>query len=359
LFDAARGSDEREFMAPAVEMGGLEHHQLVVDPASPLTDLERLLELSGEPYSHMALSLQHQANCAARAAGVRVLLDGNYGDAVVSHGTGRVAELLRAGRLGAAWREFAGLAGRWRPNRTSAIATMAWTTAIKPLLPEFVRQAARSARRLRQPDRPFWAANTPVNPALAWRLDRDAALHAHIETRARRFRDTRAENRFSLAKLPAMPELYNRIAAGPGLDLRHPYLDRRLVEFCLGLPAEQRLRDGWNRLIQRNAMRGILPEAVRQRRSKSSPIFGISRALLAGDMPRLAELMQQVEISAPYVDLAVAQADYAQLQQAAALGEYAVPRHWNPMLRLSRVLTLSLWLALPGVAAFDTTAAPA
>ena len=359
LFDAARGSDERQFMAPAVEMGGLEHHALVVDPASPLTDLEGLLELSGEPFSHMALSLQHEANCAARAAGVRVLLDGNYGDAVVSHGTGRVAELLRAGRWGTAWREFAGLAGRWSPRRAQAIGIMAWTMAIKPLLPEFLRQAARGARRLRQPDRPFWAANTPVSPALAWRLDRDAALHAHIESRARRYRDTRAENRFSLAKLPAMPELYNRIAAGPGIELRHPYLDRRLVEFCLGLPAEQRLRDGWKRLIQRNAMRGILPEAVRQRRSKSSPIYGVSHALFTGDMPRLAALMPQIEVSAPYVDLAVARADYAQLQQAAEHAEYDVPRHWNPMLRLSRVLALSLWLTGPAAGAFDTTAPPA
>ncbi|MCC7361000.1 MAG: hypothetical protein IT317_16065 [Anaerolineales bacterium] len=355
LFDAARASDEREFMAPAVALGGLEHHTLLVDPASPLTDLERLLDLSGEPFVHMALSLQHQANSAARAAGVRVLLDGNYGDAVVSHGLGRLTELLRAGRLRTAWREFTGMTGGWQPRRTRALAGMAWSMALKPLMPEFMRQGVRGWRRLRQPDRPYWAAGTPINPSFAWRLDSDTALRAHIEARARRFRDTRAENRFSLAKLPAMPELYNRIAADPGIDLRHPYLDRRLIEFCLGLPAEQRLRDGWNRLIQRNAMRGILPEAVRQRRSKSSPIFSIGRALLANDMPRLAELMPAVAISAPYVDLAVTRADYAQLQQAAALGEYTVPRHWNPMLRLSRVLTFSLWLAAAEPAVFDTS----
>ena len=339
LFDAAPASDEREYMAPAVEAGGLEHHTLVMDPATPLTELETLLDLSGEPFYHMALAIQARANQEAQQHGVRVLLDGNYGDAVVSHGNARLAELLRTGHWRTAAREFQGLAGNWRPSRTRAMLSMAWMMGLKPLMPEFTRQAVRRMRHVRDRERPYWAVDTLINPAFAWRLDGDAALHAQIDTRARRFRSTRAENRFSIARLPAMAELYNRIAVGPGLELRHPFLDRRLIEFCLGLPSEQRLRDGWNRLIQRNAMAGILPEAVRWRRSKSSPIYSISQALLTRDMPRLAEIMQGLPVTAPWIDLPTAER-----------GEYAQSAHWNAMGRLARVLALILWLPRQGLA---------
>ncbi len=349
LFDAAPASDERQFMAPAVAAGGLEHHPLLADPATPLTDLETLLDYSGEPFSHMGLALQDQANRAARSHGVRVLLDGNYGDTVVSHGNLRLAELLRTGHWRTAAREFEAVAGRWRPGRTRAMLTQAWLVGFKPLLPEFTRQAVRRLRNLRDRRQPFWAVDTLLNPALAWRVDGDAALRAHLETRARRYTTTGAENRFGLARLPAMSELYNRIAAGAGLELRHPFLDRRLIEFCLGLPSEQRLRDGWSRLIQRHAMAGILPEAVRWRRSKSSPIYGVSHALLTRDMPRLAAIMAGLASTAPWIDQAAAERDYAQLRRAAERAEYAVPAHWDAMVRLSRVAALILWLPPQGL----------
>jgi len=337
-------------MAPAVEAGGLEHHALVMDPATPLTALEALLDLSGEPFFHMALALQHQANQAARAAGVRVLLDGNYGDSVVSHGSLRVAELVRAGRWRTAAREFTGVAGRWRTGQSRLMLQMVWLVAVKPLMPEFSRRAWRQLRRLGDPRRPAWASETLLNPAFAWRLDGDAGLRAQIETRARRFTSTQAENRFGLARLPAGAELYNRIAGGSGLELRHPFLDRRLIEFCLGLPSEQRLRDGWNRLIQRHAMAGILPEAVRWRRSKSSPIFSISQALMTRDMPRLAEIMHGLPLTAPWIDLPAAERDHAELRLAAERAEYAMPAHWDAMARLARVAALILWLPQHGLA---------
>lgn len=53
-------------------------------------------------------------------------------------------------------------------------------------------------------------------------------------------------------------------------DERHPLLYRPLVEFLLALPWEHILRPSQNRVIQRRALRGILPEGIRVRTSKSS-----------------------------------------------------------------------------------------
>jgi len=55
-----------------------------------------------------------------------------------------------------------------------------------------------------------------------------------------------------------------------GLDARHPFFDQRLIEFAFALPNDQLRRDGFERYIVRNAMRGILPEIVRTRVTKGS-----------------------------------------------------------------------------------------
>lgn len=53
------------------------------------------------------------------------------------------------------------------------------------------------------------------------------------------------------------------------IESRHPYFDIRLVEFCLSLPAEYKLKLGVSKRILREAMKGILPEPVRIRNDKA------------------------------------------------------------------------------------------
>lgn len=57
-------------------------------------------------------------------------------------------------------------------------------------------------------------------------------------------------------------EEVNRIAGDYGIELRHPWLDHRLVEFALGLPSHQTYRGGTDKWIMRYAMMGYLPDEV-------------------------------------------------------------------------------------------------
>lgn len=52
------------------------------------------------------------------------------------------------------------------------------------------------------------------------------------------------------------------------VELRHPMMDRRLVDFCLAVPVEQHNYDMNRRLIRR-AMQGLLPDEVRLRHNKN------------------------------------------------------------------------------------------
>ena len=54
-----------------------------------------------------------------------------------------------------------------------------------------------------------------------------------------------------------------------GYEARHPYCDRPLVEFVLGIPFEQRLSGGQWRLLQRRSLAGQLPDKILTRATKA------------------------------------------------------------------------------------------
>ena len=44
-----------------------------------------------------------------------------------------------------------------------------------------------------------------------------------------------------------------RVASHVGVEMRDPWADKRVLEFCLHLPLDQLVRDGWNKYIARSA----------------------------------------------------------------------------------------------------------
>ena len=63
--------------------------------------------------------------------------------------------------------------------------------------------------------------------------------------------------------------LVDRFVSRIGLEYRHPLLDRRVIEYCLGLPQDQLRCGSEAKKVLRNAMRGLLPETVRTRQDKA------------------------------------------------------------------------------------------
>lgn len=68
--------------------------------------------------------------------------------------------------------------------------------------------------------------------------------------------------------LPSLLRYEDRNSSAFSIEARVPFLDYRLVEFILKLPLDQKIRDGWTKLLLRNAMKGIIPEEIRLRRDK-------------------------------------------------------------------------------------------
>jgi asparagine synthase (glutamine-hydrolysing) len=60
------------------------------------------------------------------------------------------------------------------------------------------------------------------------------------------------------------------------VENRSPYLDRDLFEFCNAIPTRHLIRDGFNKKVLREAMRGITPDCILDQRRKvgfNAPLF--------------------------------------------------------------------------------------
>jgi asparagine synthase (glutamine-hydrolysing) len=97
--------------------------------------------------------------------------------------------------------------------------------------------------------------------------------------------------------LQAALERYDRIAASYSIESRHPFLDVRLVEFCLALPWQLRTHRGWNKVLLRKAMKTLLPEQVVQGKEKKHPAWGFSMQILSTKKTYFQEVINDERIN--------------------------------------------------------------
>ncbi len=67
--------------------------------------------------------------------------------------------------------------------------------------------------------------------------------------------------------LESMPHLFPSLVARP--EYRFPYLDRDLVEFLFRVPRRRLVNPGRRRTLMRNALKGIVPEEILERKRKA------------------------------------------------------------------------------------------
>lgn len=68
--------------------------------------------------------------------------------------------------------------------------------------------------------------------------------------------------------IPALLHYEDRNSMAFGIEARVPLLDHRLVEFCLGLPPEQKIRGNRTKVLLREVMSDMLPPAIVNRQDK-------------------------------------------------------------------------------------------
>jgi len=95
-------------------------------------------------------------------------------------------------------------------------------------------------------------------------------------------------------------EVLFRAAQPQGIFPHYPFLDSDVVRFCLSLPSEAKLHGGMTRWVLREAMRGLVPDIVRLRRTKAdfTPEFlaTLRNYLAEHDPPDLRPLSDIIDL---------------------------------------------------------------
>jgi asparagine synthase (glutamine-hydrolysing) len=210
-----------------------------------------------------------------------------------------------------------------------------WQLAIQPLVPPLFRQIVRRLRRRK----PACLARTAIKPEFARRMGVVERVDAFDRKQERPVRSAREAHCRAMQSglIPYAMELANKAAAAFGIEPRYPFFDRRLMELCLALPPDQKLRDGWGRAVMRRAMSGDLPEGVRWRSTKANLAPNFKRGLLAQDRNILAEVViDHPGVVEEYVDITALRQAYDRF--------VAEPTSESDALTIYSTVVLALWL---------------
>lgn len=93
----------------------------------------------------------------------------------------------------------------------------------------------------------------------------------------------------STSSLPTLLQFEDRNSMAFSIESRVPFLDHRLVEFVFGLPDHAKLHNGVTKRLLRQAMTGILPKAIAERKDKKGFVTPGEVKWLRGPLSRLLE----------------------------------------------------------------------
>jgi asparagine synthase (glutamine-hydrolysing) len=201
----------------------------------------------------------NRLRATAFAQGTRTLLTGQGGDEWFTGSYYRYTDLLRAGRLRGLLRD----APKDANAEGTATANFLWTNAVRPLAPAWLVGAYRAVRGYKQ------IVPKYMDTAFANRNDlprRLLPMQPGALVKASNYSQIRLVEEGDLASIL---EYTDRVNASFGLVASHPFLDRRLIEFALGIPGRLLLTNGLTKLVLRQALAGRIPEIIRTRRDKA------------------------------------------------------------------------------------------
>jgi asparagine synthase (glutamine-hydrolysing) len=250
-----RESGEGNELADAryvAELFGTEHHELELSFVDDTVDLATLAWHMDEPVADLS-ALGFLALCELASEHVTVALSGQGADELLGgYRKHRAASFLGGlgaarGPVSAAGRAF----GRWSPALGRSAAAFAAPTASARLLAMSNRVDPSQRERL-------------VRGELG-ALDGATALRTVDALAAGLDGDPLAETLYLDAQLALVDDMlhyFDRTSMAHSLEVRVPFLDHKLVEFCATIPSSLKVRRLSTKHVLKEAARGLLPDRV-------------------------------------------------------------------------------------------------
>jgi asparagine synthase (glutamine-hydrolysing) len=259
LFDTLP-CDEREYIEAVTRRTGFPSNIFHYEREDAVSDLDACRACADVRYAPITVALM-SALRDARGKGVRVLLSGTGGDEFLASGFHHLTDLMLAGRFWTLARQLRSDVDLFATSAPSLFGEY----CLKPLIPRRFRGPMRRlVHRVRGESAPDWLAPGVLEDGRADgpARERDTAF----PTRTQRYLH---EVLLFNSNLTYAVGENDALASRFGMEYRYPFLDKQVVEFLFAIPEEQRWWMDRPKAIVRRSLRDVLPEAIRERRSKA------------------------------------------------------------------------------------------
>jgi asparagine synthase (glutamine-hydrolysing) len=234
-------------------------HKVEASPEELTRDLDTLITSQDEPFGSTSIYAQYRVFQLAQQTGIKVMLDGQGADEILGGYryflAARLASLVRQGK-------WSNAVSFLRKASTSPGTGMSWLLmwTADHLLPENLQKLAR--RSVGKNLVPQW-----MNAA--WFKDRGVIARSSNGQNGREVLRQQMIDTTMETSLPHLLRYEDRNSMHFSIESRVPFLTPELVNFMLSLPEEYVIApNGTSKAVFRQAMRGIVPDEILNRRDK-------------------------------------------------------------------------------------------
>lgn len=274
LFEGLQGNDaqiadERSYMHEVSKKYNLEIDYLPLNNFGCISEYPEAILNNDEPPSLINGYIHSTIFKNLKDKNIDILFDGYDGDTSVSHGYEHLYELGRKFHLFKLFKEYFYL------NKNHGIDRVNYLKAIKQYsLKSYI------------PKRLFWLYNKQKSTQMA-PLEWYKKINSEIMNPPSFNEVMNNYNGLPIANLYTKNSQYahysdiinptiemslnliNHSANMYGIDMKFPFMDRKLIEFCLSIPSSQKLKNGVSRSILRRSLKNIIPTSIFNRHTKS------------------------------------------------------------------------------------------
>jgi len=246
--------DEQEYIDEVQVLTQVQNYKVFPSFQQLIDSLDQITWHQDEPFGSLSIFAQWCVFAKAREADIPVMLDGQGADEQLAGYDGLteiyLKEFLSQGRLGKYLQEIRAVlkVKKCSHKQVSVI-------ILKSLLPSFLKTKTKEI---------FTRKKRSIN----W-LKNGKTPEPKVFAPTSTLRDT-AVQQLKYTSLPMLLHYEDRNSMAHSIEARVPFLDYRLVELVLSLPAKAKLGGGWSKKVLRDAMSGILPEKIKNRIDKMS-----------------------------------------------------------------------------------------
>jgi asparagine synthase (glutamine-hydrolysing) len=236
-------------------------HKISLHPENLRHDFESLIRMQDQPFGSTSIYAQYAIFRAAGQSGIKVMLDGQGADEIFGGYTQFLAAKLASMLRKRNWLKATRFIESLRKLPGVSVPFVLFTTGTYFLPEEFHALARRCAGRSFEMNslKLSWFHERGIRP--------NGDLGAHLHGKRALVETLRQD--LTVSTLPSLLRYEDQNSMAHSVESRVPFLTPALVKFVYSLPEEFIISDdGRRKRVLRDAMTGIVPEAILQRRDK-------------------------------------------------------------------------------------------